>query len=159
MRNIQFVLAALLGLAATPALAQVPAQVPAGIDPATGARPGHVPGVGESLPRSSKASNILGGGASSDVAPTLPSPALGAAASPADYLRAARIALVAGQTGEAQQSLEMAETRSLDRAMAPGQDAGASDSRVVAGIRDALGALGNGDSAGAIAVIDRVLAG
>ncbi len=154
MRAIKFALAALLGLTAISALAQAPSL----LDPATGARPGHTPGVGDSLPKSDKASNILPGPTASTLAPTLPSPANADGAAPFDLLRAARAALVAGQTGLAQQSLEMAETRSLDRAMAPGQSGTASDSRFVGQIRDARRALGNGDSAAAITMIDQALA-
>jgi hypothetical protein len=155
MRSLQFALAALLGLTAISALAQSPTP----LEPITGARPGHVPGVGESLPKSNRASNIVAGDTKFDVAPTLPSPAIGAGANPSDYLRAARVALVAGRTGEAQQSLEMAETRSLDRSTPAGQGSSASDSHLVSQIRDARRALGSGDSAGAIAMIDRALAG
>jgi hypothetical protein len=151
MRVIKFALAALLGLTAMSALAQVPG-------PNSGARPGHAPGVGDSLPKSDKASNIQGSDTSSMLAPTLPAPAIGEAAAPADYLRAARAALTAGQTGKAQQSLEMAETRSLDRVLPPGQDIAASNSRLVAQIRDARHALGSGDRAGALAMIDLALA-
>jgi hypothetical protein len=48
---------AAIGLLSTAAL-QALAQAPSGLDPATGARPGHEVGVGDSLPRSDKASNI-----------------------------------------------------------------------------------------------------
>ena len=40
-------------------------------------------------------------------------------ASPLQYLQAAKKDLAANQTGAAQQALEMAETRLLDRAVAP----------------------------------------
>jgi hypothetical protein len=156
MRSLNFVLAALLGLTAISALAQAPPVLdPAA--PANGARPGHVPGVGESLPKSDKASNILPGNTRSDIAPTLPAPGVLDAGGPYDYLRAARAALTAGRTGEAQQSLEMAETRSLDRAMAPGQMASASDSRFVAQIREARRALGTGQVTEAVGFIDLAL--
>jgi hypothetical protein len=154
MRSFNLALAALLALTGASALA----QAPSGLDVATGARPGHAPGVGESLPKSDKASNIVASDTHSVLAPTLPSPAVDMNSGPEAYLRAARTALVAGQTGVAQQSLEMAETRSLDRAMAPGQAGAASDNPMVGQIRDARRALGGGDSAGAIAIIDHALA-
>ena len=47
--------------------------------------------------------------------PNLPTTLVGPNATPADYLRAAQQSLQAGRTGEAQQALEMAETRLLDR--------------------------------------------
>ena len=48
---------------------------------------------------------------------TLPKPGLGPDAALRDYLQTARAALIAGETGKAQQSLEMAETRALDGAV------------------------------------------
>ena len=154
MRYLTIATAALLAVTAVSALAQTPAVM----DPSTGARPGHTPGVGESLPKSDKASNILPGAASGLIAPTLPSPAIGDTGAPNDYLRAARASLAAGRTGQAQQALEMAETRSLDRAIAPGQVAMATQSRFVTQIADARRALGGGDIARAMEFIDLALA-
>ena len=156
MRSLNLMLAAVLGLTAVTALAQSPPV----LEPATqttGARPGHAPGVGESLPKSDKASNIVPGNTGSTIAPTLPAPGVADGGGPYDYLRAARASLAAGRTGEAQQSLEMAETRSLDRAMAPGQVASASDSRFVSQIREARRALGSGGVAEAVGFIDLAL--
>ncbi|MGA3403106.1 MAG: hypothetical protein ABSC95_28170 [Acetobacteraceae bacterium] len=138
---------------ALPALA----QMPPGANPATGARPGHEPGTGESLPLSDKASNIAPADTRSTIAPTLPAPAVGEHATTQDYLKAARAALVAGHTGQAQQSLEMAETRALDRSVVQGQTNAPSDSPLVARIRDARHALGGGDRAHAIQLIDLAL--
>jgi hypothetical protein len=145
----------LLGMTAVPALA----QMPAGADPVTGARPGHQIGIGESLPLSNNASNIGTADTKSTIAPTLPAPAMGNDGAPHDYLRAARASLVGGHTGQAQQSLEMAETRALDRSVAAGQTAAPSDNQLVARIRDARHALGGGDRARAIQLIDLALAG
>jgi len=153
MRHVTLATAALLGMIALPALA----QTPSGANPATGARPGHEPGVGVSLPQSNKASNIGPTDTGSNIAPTLPQPALGADATTQDYLRAARAALTAGRTGQAQQSLEMAETRALDRSVAQGQTNTPSDSQLVARIRDARHALGSGDRTHAIQLIDLAL--
>ena len=153
MRYLNRATAALLGMVALPALA----QAPSGTNPATGARPGHEPGIGESLPRSDKASNIAPADTRSNIAPTLPQPALGGNATTQDYLRAARAALVAGRTGQAQQSLEMAETRALDRSVAQGQTNAPSDSQLVSRIDDARHALGNGDRTHAIQLIDLAL--
>ncbi len=106
----------LLAMTSMAALRQVPA------DPGTGTAtgPGHAIDVGDSLPQSDTASNIGPADTASTIAPTLPSPAIGNDATSRDYLRTARAALVAGRTGEAQQSAEMAETRALDRAVVPG---------------------------------------
>jgi hypothetical protein len=153
MRYVYPATAALLGMIALPALA----QMPPGANPATGARPGHEPGTGESLPLSDKASNIAPADTRSTIAPTLPAPAVGEHATTQDYLKAARAALVAGHTGQAQQSLEMAETRALDRSVVQGQTNAPSDSPLVARIRDARHALGGGDRAHAIQLIDLAL--
>ncbi|MEJ0018660.1 MAG: hypothetical protein WDN25_19295 [Acetobacteraceae bacterium] len=125
----------------------------------SGARAGHEPGVGDSLPRSSKASNIGPGDTHSTIAPTLPAPAVIANAVPHEYLRTARKLLVAGRhTGQAQQSLEMAETRALDRSVAAGQTNVADTSPFVSQIRDARRALGTGNIAQTIKLIDAALA-
>jgi hypothetical protein len=147
--------AALLGLTALSALA----QVPQGADPATGARPGHIPGIGESLPRSDKASNTVPADTRSNIAPTLPSPALDdTVATTGDYLKVARTLLAEGRTGQAQQALEMATTRALDRSVPQGQTNFADDSRLIARIHDARVALGNGDFVLASELIDLALA-
>jgi hypothetical protein len=153
MRSVNFATAALLGLTAMSALA----QAPSGVAPATGARPGHEVGVGDSLPRSDNASNIVPADTRSNIAPTLPPSAVGQNAATYDYLRAARASLVAGRTGQAQQSLEMAETRVLDRSVPQGQTNTPSDNQLVSRIRDARRALGGGDSAHAIQFIDLAL--
>jgi hypothetical protein len=153
MRYVNLATVALLGMIALPALA----QAPSGTNPATGARPGHEPGTGESLPLSNNASNIAPTDTRSNIAPTLPQPAIGEHATTQDYLKAARTALVAGRTGQAQQSLEMAETRALDRSVAQGQTNAPSDSQLVSRIRDARHALGSGDRAHAIQFIDLAL--
>jgi hypothetical protein len=144
---------ALLGMTAMPALAQMPADA----NPATGARPGHQIGVGESLPLSNKASNIEAADTRSTIAPTLPASSIGNDGASHDYLRAARASLVGGRTGQAQQSLEMAETRVLDRSVAAGQTAAPSDSQLVSQIRDARRALGAGNRTRAIQLIDLAL--
>jgi hypothetical protein len=153
MRCLYLATVALLGMTTLSALAQAPSMT----DTATGARPGHVPGVGESLPQSDKASNIAPTDTRSNIAPTLPSPGIGADAAPSDYLKAARASLVAGRTGEAQQSLEMAETRALDRSVVADQAGTPSNSKLVSQIGDARRALGNGDSKHAIELIDSAL--
>jgi hypothetical protein len=153
MRTVNIAAIALLGMTSLSALA----QAPAGIDPTTGARPGHQVGVGQSLPLSNKASNIGPSDTRSSIAPTLPQSAAGNDAATRDYLRAARASLVAGQSGQAQQSLEMAETRALDRSVVQGQTDTPSHSALVAEIRDARHALGNGDSTHAIQLIDLAL--
>jgi hypothetical protein len=123
-----------------------------------GARPGHVPGEGESLPLSNNASNIAPSSTHSDIAPTLPKSGLGADNSPRAYLQEARDNLVAtGRTGQAQQALEMAETRMLTRVVPPSQNIGESSAPGIGLISGARQALGRGDIADAIRLIDLAL--
>ena len=152
MRFITYLSAAMLGLAAVQALAQTPV-----ID-MQGARAGHEPGVGESLPRSGNASNIQPGDTRSTIAPTLTMPSIGADAGPRDYLLSARSALVAGHSGLAQQALEMAETRVLDRSVVASQAGQANDGILVGLIHDALHSLGSGHISESIHTIDMALA-
>jgi hypothetical protein len=114
--------AALLGLAiALPAVAQTPA--------------------------STRASNIDTADTRSDIAPQLPVPAPDA--SPHQYLLDAQQALGKNQTGAAQEALERAETRLLDRSTAP-DAAGAPDSGpMTQQIHLALEALAHNDLNGA----------
>ncbi len=154
MTTSGFVIIALLGIAATPALAQTQAAT----DAAAGARPGNVIGTGNSLPLSSHASNITAADTGSSIAPRLPAPAVAGDATPRDYLTAARRSLGAGRTGQAQQSLEMAETRALDRSVRPSQTDDPSGSPLVQQIAGALHALGDGNREQAIQLIDSALA-
>jgi hypothetical protein len=146
--------AAMAAMIAAPAVA----QVPYGANPATGARPGNPIGTGQSLPRSGAASNIDQNDTRSAIAPNLPSPPLGPNAGPADYLRAARASLAAGRTGEAQQSLEMAQTRLLDRSVPYAQTNQPSGNPANAAIEEARHALAAGDRAATIRLIDAALA-
>jgi hypothetical protein len=155
MRYLTLSAVALLGMTAMSALAQT---TPPGLNPVTGARPGHEPGVGTSLPLSNNASNTKPSNTQAINAPTLPRSGMGADATTHDYLTAARAALAAGRTGQAQQSLEMAETRALDRSVPQSQGATPSDSPLVSQISDAIHAVGSGDKARAMQCIDLALA-
>jgi hypothetical protein len=145
-------LAALLAATVMPALAQAPAATD------TGARPGNEIGTGNSLPRSDKASNTTAHDTRTQIAPNLPSPGIDENATPRDYLVAARKALIAGHTGQAQQSLEMADTRLLHRSVAQGQTNEHSNDPLVMRIDEARRALGNGDTRLATQIIDSALA-
>ena len=94
----------------------------------------------------------------STIVPNLPGPGLGVDASPQDFLRAAQGALATGRTREAQQSLEMAQTRMLDRSVPYGQTNNPSESPGVRRVSQALRALGAGDRAGCMAAIEAALA-
>ena len=117
-----------------------------------GARPGNVIGTGESLPKSDNAGNLNPQTTRSLLAPNLPSPPAG------DDLQTllldARTSLQAGRTGQAQEALERAETRALDRSVTKGSEHVPAANPVVSRISAALQALGAGQSAQAILLID-----
>jgi hypothetical protein len=109
------------------------------------------------LPLSNHASNIGPSDTRSVIAPTLPPSSIGENATAMDYLRAARASLAAGQTGATQQSLEMAETRALDRDVPIGQTNVPGANPLIAAIRDARQALGAGDPQRALQIMDSAL--
>lgn len=129
-----------------------------GANPGTGARPGNEIGTGASLPMSNSAGGIASQHPTSNIAPNLPSPSIGENATPRDYLLSARTALLQGRTGEAQQSLEMAETRALDRSVPLFQTGERSADPLIGEIQQALQALGEGNRARCMQIIDAVLA-
>lgn len=113
--------------------------------------------AGGGSPFSVKASNIGPGTTASEIAPRLPSPIDNRDADTHQFLKAARQSLEMGHTGEAQEALERAQTRALDRSVAydayrdPIQDPLSND------IAAARRALGNNDLPGAIKAVDRAL--
>jgi hypothetical protein len=133
------------------ALAQTPPATP------DGARPGNDIGTGMSLPRSDTAGNLNAATTHSQLAPNLPAPV--GAETVRELLVAARGALAANRTGEAQEALERAETRALDRDIPVGTERIPAQGPLVSGIGQAREALANGNLRGAIAVIDGVLRG
>jgi hypothetical protein len=132
-------------------------QVLLGASTDTGARPGDEIGTGSSLPYSDRASNISPQDTRSMIAPNLPSPSLSDSASVRDYLAAARTALLRGRTGEAQQSLEMAETRALDRSVPLFQTNVPDKNPLIGEITQALNALSAGDRAATLRTIETAI--
>jgi hypothetical protein len=147
----------MVGLTSMSFAQPMPQGAPPGTDPATGARPGNDIGTGASLPQSNNASNIGPQDTKSTIAPNLPSPNVGEDASPRRYLEAARTALLVGHTGEAQQALEMAETRALDRSVPLFQTGVPSKSPLVGEIQQALDALGHGDRGQAVKIVEAAI--
>jgi hypothetical protein len=94
----------------------------------------------------------------STVLAPLPSPSLPESASPSDALRAAQGALAAGRTREAEDALEMAETRMLDRSVALGGTNNPSDNPTVGQIGQARQALSAHDRATCMQLIQGALA-
>jgi len=88
----------------------------------------------------------------------LPPPSVAETGRPSDYLRAAQGALVAGRNGEAQQSLEMAQTRMLDRSVQLGQTNNPSDNPTVGQISQALQALAERDRTTCLRLVQTAIA-
>lgn len=120
-------------------------------------RPGNDVGTGQSLPLSNNASNGTPGNTLSEIAPRLPSPPVPAGSPPAAYLQAAKEAISEGRTGEAQEALEQAETRALDRSVA--YNAGNQPIRtpLIETIMGARRAIAQGDNQRAIRLINQAL--
>lgn len=152
MRRMALVSMLALAAGMASALAQAPR-----VDLATGARPGNVIGSGDSLPMSQKAGNTGPGNVTAGVVPNLPTSDVGTDGTPLAYLQAARRALADGRTGEAQQALEMAQTRTLDRSVLATEADKPSASIRVQQIGDAIRALGNGQREAALGLIDALL--
>jgi hypothetical protein len=148
----KLVVVALLAMTSTVAFAQIPTNA----GTATPMHPGHEIGVGESS-QPDKVGTISARDTTPVIAPILPSPAIDNDAAPRDYLRAARAALVAGRTGEAQQSLEMAETRELDHMALLGHTDDPSAGLFLDRIIDARRALDSLDTGYAITLVDVAL--
>lgn len=108
-------------------------------------------------PLSYSASNIVPSDTRSVIAPQLPVPSVGPNATPSQLLHAARQALDHNQTGAAQEALERAETRLLDRSTEPG-NANEPDTRAaIQLITQALDALGHRNMVTAHQDIDQAL--
>jgi hypothetical protein len=105
------------------------------------------------------ASNISESDTHGEVAPKLPSPDVGANGSAKDYLKAADKALRGHRTGEAQQALEMAETRALESGGVTSNPDSPVSNPMVSKIDDALKALGKKDMQGARSAIHDAMGG
>jgi hypothetical protein len=125
---------------------------------ATGARPGNDIGTRDSLPLSPYASNITPGDTKSTIAPTPPEPNVGPDATVAQLLTAAEQSLATGQTGTADEALEQAETQLLTRSVLATQADAVSQDPVVTQISQARQALGSGNKAGTMQIINQILA-
>jgi hypothetical protein len=128
--------------------------------PPSGVMPGHSPGVGLSEPASNQASNIAPSDTRSTIAPRLPgAEASGVDETAAGLLRMAQRDLNAHRTGAAQEALERAETRLLDRSTPAGMTDTPTENPVAQTIAQAREALGHNDVAGAQSLVAKALAG
>jgi hypothetical protein len=104
--------------------------------------PGDFPGH---QPMSSTPTNINPGNTRTLWSPSLPAPAVDPGAPPAAFIQAALQALAAGRTGEAQEAIERAESRALDRSIRPSTVNQPSQQPLVQQLSQARQALGAGD--------------
>jgi len=160
MRKTLLMATALAAMAAAPpALAQSEGTTPPGTGSmSTGTQPGAAGGM--SQPKHHYHKHVTGGtetGGPAVLAPRLPAPHVGAHATPEEYLRAAQSALARHHTGEAQQALEMAETRLLSRSTPVDAARQPDQNQAVQQVGQARQVLGQGDLKGASAAIESAL--
>ncbi len=152
MRNTGKLIFGTMLLAAPLAVAQTAPQTD------NGARPGNDIGTRSSLPLSPAASNINGSDTQSPIAPTPPAPNVPPDASAAALLMNASQSLAANQTGTADEALEQAETKILQRCVPAALANIPSADPVVMRIEQARQQIGDHDSQGAMATIQQILA-
>ena len=128
--------AALLAVVSAPAFAQT------------------APPAGGKEPSSTLPSNVGPADTHTVWAPKLPTPALGEDSPPAAFIQAAQAALAAGRLGEAQEAIERAESRALDRAVKPSLARDPSHQPLVLQLSQARQALADGDRMRAITLLD-----
>ena len=109
-------------------------------------------------PQTAGDGSLAPGGPRSTIAPRLPEPPVPRNDPPQTFLEAARSAVDRGQMGEAQEALERAETRLLDRAVGMNSAHEPDDRRAMLDIGVARQALAAGDRAGTLRAIDDALA-
>ncbi len=133
--------AILLAFAAVPALAQT------------------TPGaVGGKQPSSTMPSNVGPGSTHTLWSPQLPTPPVSEDSPPSAFIQAAETAIAAGRLGEAQEAIERAESRVLNRSVRPSKAGEASQQALVQQLSEARQALARGDRAGAVAQLARARA-
>ncbi|MGI4939741.1 MAG: hypothetical protein ACRYHQ_04100 [Janthinobacterium lividum] len=114
-------------------------------------------GVPGQVRTSSPASNIEPSDTRSVVAPALPVPPVPSVSTPRQFLQAAWEALLRGRSGEAQEALERAETRVLDRSVIASMTTAPDTDRIVLDIAVARRALAAHQSPVALRAIDDAL--
>ena len=108
-------------------------------------------------PLSQTPSNTNAGNSRTVWSPRLPTPAVDPDAAPAAFLEAARQAIAAGRTGEAQEALERAESRVLVRTVRPSKAGEPSRQPLVKQIAEARQTLAAGDRLGALRLLQAAL--
>jgi hypothetical protein len=130
--------AAVLAFAAAPAFAQTP--------------------TGGNEPLSNMPTNTGPNNTHTVWSPRLPTPAAGEDAPPAAFIKSAQAAIAAGRLGEAQEAIERAESRALDRSVRPSRAGLPSGQALVKLLAQARQLLGNGDRGGAMQTLNQAVA-
>lgn len=130
-----------LSLAAAPAFAQ------AATDQAGGKEP-----------LSTAPSNVTTTDTRTVWSPQLPAPPVAEDAPPAAFVKAAQGAIASGRLGEAQEAIERAESRALDRSVKPSAADEPSQQSLVKQLADARQMLASGDRMGAQHKLEEALA-
>lgn len=110
----------------------------------------------DSGPMSTQATHINKADTGSTISPRLPAPAVGDEG-PDQFLQSAKRDVSAGRTGAAQEALERAETRLLDRSTDPSAANQPDASPRVEHVRNALRMLAGRDRSGAVREIDAAM--
>ena len=123
--------------------------------PACAQSSGHEVGTGQSMPFTDQPASMTP--SNLPYGYRLPTPEVDENAPASVFLQAARRALAAGRGGEAQEALERAESRALDRSVRPSRLGQPSRQPVVADISAARAALAAGDRMRVLELIDAAL--
>jgi hypothetical protein len=115
-------------------------------------------GAAQAQPATRTPSNVTPYDARSVIVPALPVPPVPSADPPSVFLSAARRAVAVGRTGEAQEALERAETRLLDRYLPTAATSVPDNQQAVLAIGAARRALTEHDRQAAITAIDDAIA-
>jgi hypothetical protein len=114
--------------------------------------------TGGRQPTSTAPANVGPGDTHTLWSPQLPTPFVDDNAAPAAFMKAAEAAIAAGRLGEAQEAIERAESRALDRSVRPSKAGQPSQQKLVRQLADARRALGTGDRAGALRLLQAAMA-
>jgi hypothetical protein len=134
-------IATLLAFAAAPAVAQTMPDAVSGNEP-----------------MSTVPTNVAPGDTHTLWSPKLPTPGVSEDAPPSAFVQAAQAAITAGRLGEAQEAIERAESRALDRSVRPSRVNDPSHQPLVQQLAQARQLLAGGDRTGAMRMLDQALA-
>ena len=134
--------------AVAPLLLALTVAAPAFAQSMTGDQPGKEPM--STVPTNTNPANTH-----TEWSPSLPTPPVDPNSAPIAFIRAAQSAIAAGRTGEAQEAIERAESRALDRSTRPSMAGQPSRQGLVQVLAQARQTLASGDKAGTMQLLQR----